>query len=124
MVVKKIAEKEEREKRKASEKPADEPNETRAAATTAHEKAPGPEVVHITGLDQPLHEKRKEPEVEKPIEPAQPDAPLQTVKVTSNHGGSGVGIHMEKSAVAGGASSSFAAGQVGAGGGGGESSMP
>ncbi|MFS8002486.1 hypothetical protein Hanom_Chr13g01202611 [Helianthus anomalus] len=68
----------EREKKKAFEKPVgDDPKETGAAATTAHEKAQGPEVVHITGLDQPLHEKRKEtiqgkgPEVVKPTEPTQ-----------------------------------------------------
>ncbi|MFS7904961.1 hypothetical protein Hanom_Chr01g00042201 [Helianthus anomalus] len=56
----------------------------------------GPEVVHITWLDQPLHEKRKGPEVEKPTKPTQPDAPLQTVKVTSSTRGSGAAIHKEK----------------------------
>ncbi|MFS7930532.1 hypothetical protein Hanom_Chr04g00345441 [Helianthus anomalus] len=49
--------------------------ETRTAATTALDKAHGPEVVHIMGFDQPYQEKRKEPEVEKPTKTAQPDAP-------------------------------------------------
>ncbi|MFS7904282.1 hypothetical protein Hanom_Chr01g00034301 [Helianthus anomalus] len=113
--VDKVAAREERENKKAFEKPTDDPKETGAAATTAHEKAQGPEVVHITGLDQPLHEKRKGPEIKKLTEPAQPDAPLQTVKITSTTGGSSSDIHKEKSATAGGASAGFAIGQVGAG---------
>ncbi|MFS7988559.1 hypothetical protein Hanom_Chr11g01036271 [Helianthus anomalus] len=72
----------------------------------------GPEVVRITGLDQPLHEKRKEPEVEKPTKPTQPDVSLQTVKTTSTTGGSGSAIHKEKTAAAGGAGSSGAGGFV------------
>ncbi|XP_021996358.1 uncharacterized protein LOC110893564 [Helianthus annuus] len=111
--VDKVAEKEkEREKKKASEKPVDDPKETGAAATTAHEKAQGPAVVHITGLDQPLHEKRKEPEVEKLTKPTQADAPVQTVQVTSTTGGSGSAIPKEKSAKAGSASSGGAGGSV------------
>ncbi|KAM0040306.1 hypothetical protein Hdeb2414_s0012g00392221 [Helianthus debilis subsp. tardiflorus] len=102
----------ERERRKASEKPIDDPKEIGAAATTAHEKAQGPKVVHIMGLDQPLHEKRKEPEVEKPTKPAQVDAPVQTVQLTSTTRGSGSSIHKEKTAVVGGASSSGAGGSM------------
>ncbi|MFS7946414.1 hypothetical protein Hanom_Chr06g00536061 [Helianthus anomalus] len=92
--VDKAVEKEEREKKKASEKPVgDNHKDTRAAATTSHEKAQGPEVVHITGLDQPLHEKKKEtiqgkgPEVVKLTEPTQVDVPTQTAQVTSAAGG-------------------------------------
>ncbi|MFS7998895.1 hypothetical protein Hanom_Chr12g01159481 [Helianthus anomalus] len=67
----------EKEKRTATGKPVgDDPKETGAAATITHEEAQGLEVVHITGLDQPLHGKRKEPEAEKLTKPAQPDAPL------------------------------------------------
>ncbi|XP_022030642.1 putative uncharacterized protein DDB_G0271982 [Helianthus annuus] len=105
--VEKVVEKEkERKKEKASEKPVGgEPKETGAAATTAHEKAQGLEVVRIMGLDRPLHEKRKESEVEKLTKPAQPDAPLHNAKVTSTTGESGSSIHKEKSAAAGGAGS-------------------
>ncbi|KAJ0946846.1 hypothetical protein HanRHA438_Chr01g0008481 [Helianthus annuus] len=99
--------------KKASEKPVGgEPKETGAAATTAHEKTQGPEVVRITGLDQPLHETRKKPEIEKPTKPAQPDAPLQTVKATSAIGGSGFAIHREKIVAAGGAGSGGTGGFV------------
>ncbi|MFS7888648.1 hypothetical protein Hanom_Chr00s000001g01597671 [Helianthus anomalus] len=81
--VDKIVEKEkeiekEQEKKKAAEKPeGDQPKETPTATTVAHEKAQGPEVVHMTGLDQPLHEKRKEhtrgkgPQIVKPTKPMQ-----------------------------------------------------
>ncbi|MFS8016936.1 hypothetical protein Hanom_Chr15g01374371 [Helianthus anomalus] len=48
--------------------------DTGAAATTVSDKSQGPEVVHITGLNQPHHEKRKEPEIEKITPTAQPDA--------------------------------------------------
>ncbi|MFS7986589.1 hypothetical protein Hanom_Chr11g01012131 [Helianthus anomalus] len=41
------------------------PKETGAAATTAREKAQGPEVVHVTGLEQPLYAKQKEPSAEE-----------------------------------------------------------
>ncbi|KAJ0744196.1 hypothetical protein HanPI659440_Chr10g0384891 [Helianthus annuus] len=88
----------------------------------------GPEVVHITGLDQPLHEKEKEatrgkgPEVIKPTKPAQVDAPTQTVQVTSVAGGSAADAHKETTTTAGGASagvnvrsSAFAVCQAGAG---------
>ncbi|KAM0038105.1 hypothetical protein Hdeb2414_s0013g00411031 [Helianthus debilis subsp. tardiflorus] len=64
------------------------------------------------GLDQPLHEKRKEPEVEKPTKTAQPNAPLHTAKVTSTTGESGSAIHKKKSAAAGGASSGGAGGYM------------
>ncbi|KAJ0540679.1 hypothetical protein HanHA89_Chr09g0319571 [Helianthus annuus] len=84
----------EKEKKKAVEKPeGDKLKETQTAATTAQDKAQGPEVVHITGLGQPLHEKKKEttwgkgPEVVKPTKPVQVDAPTQTVHVTSTTGG-------------------------------------
>ncbi|MFS7975860.1 hypothetical protein Hanom_Chr10g00885621 [Helianthus anomalus] len=51
----------EKEKEKVVEKlEGDKSKETEVAATIAHEKAQGPEVVRITGLDQPLHEKEKE----------------------------------------------------------------
>ncbi|MFS7998779.1 hypothetical protein Hanom_Chr12g01157981 [Helianthus anomalus] len=119
----------EKEKEKVEENPeGDKSKETRAAATTTHEKALGPEVVHITGLDQPLHEKRNEPttgkgpEVAKPTKPAQADASIPIDKVTSTTRGSASVVHKEKSAAAGGAgadvnvcSSVFAAAQVGAG---------
>ncbi|MFS7988364.1 hypothetical protein Hanom_Chr11g01033971 [Helianthus anomalus] len=66
----------EKEKERVVEKPAsDKSKETGAAATVIHDKAQGPEVVHITGLDQPFHEKEKQvtrgkgPEVVKPQEP-------------------------------------------------------
>ncbi|KAJ0455181.1 hypothetical protein HanIR_Chr15g0748301 [Helianthus annuus] len=56
----------EKEKETTSGKLAgDAPKETGTAADTARDKAQGPEVVHITGLDQLHHEKRKEPEIEK-----------------------------------------------------------
>ncbi|KAJ0493558.1 hypothetical protein HanIR_Chr12g0587531 [Helianthus annuus] len=107
----------EKEKEKVAEKPeGDKSKETGAAATTSHEKAQGPEVIHITGFHQPLHEKKKEtgrvkgPEVVKPTEPAQVDAPTQTVQVTSTTGGSAVAAHKETSAAAGGASSGGAGG--------------
>ncbi|MFS8023746.1 hypothetical protein Hanom_Chr16g01455151 [Helianthus anomalus] len=60
--------------------------ETGIAATTAQEKGQGPEVVHFTGLDQPLHGKKKEttrgkgPEVVKPTKPAQVDTPPKLFK--------------------------------------------
>ncbi|KAM0035473.1 hypothetical protein Hdeb2414_s0015g00446851 [Helianthus debilis subsp. tardiflorus] len=60
--------------------------ETETAATTVKDKVQGLEVVHITGLDQPL--KRKESEVVKPTKPAQHDAPTQTVQMASVAGGS------------------------------------
>ncbi|KAJ0742591.1 hypothetical protein HanPI659440_Chr10g0365901 [Helianthus annuus] len=115
-------EKDKKEKGKASGKPAgDDPKETGPAAITAHDKAQGPEVLHVTRLDQPLHEKRKEPEFEKLAKPAQPDAPLQAVKITSTTGGSGSDVHKEKYAAVVGASAGFAAGQAGVGV---QSSMP
>ncbi|KAF5767050.1 hypothetical protein HanXRQr2_Chr15g0722651 [Helianthus annuus] len=120
-LVDKVAEKEkekvvetaaEREKEKVSEKPiGSNRKETGAAATTAHEKARGPKVVLVTGLDQAVHEKRKGPEVEKIAQFAQPDAPLQTAKVTST-GELGSSIHKEKSAAAGGAGPGGARGFV------------
>ncbi|MFS7900036.1 hypothetical protein Hanom_Chr00s091669g01799271 [Helianthus anomalus] len=67
----------EKEKEKAAEKPeGDMPKETEAVAIIAQQKAQGPEVACIIGLDQPLHEKEKEtirgkgPEVVKPTGPA------------------------------------------------------
>ncbi|MFS7908015.1 hypothetical protein Hanom_Chr01g00078251 [Helianthus anomalus] len=73
------------EKEKVAEKPeGDSSKETGAATAIAHEKAQGPEVVRITGLDQPLHEKQKEtargkgPEVVKPTKHVHVDAPTQT----------------------------------------------
>ncbi|XP_035830846.1 eukaryotic translation initiation factor 5B-like [Helianthus annuus] len=79
------------------------PKDTGTAATTASDKAQGPKIVCITGLDQPHHEKRKEPEVEKPTKPAPANAPVQTAQVTTT-GGSGSGVHKGKTAAAGGAS--------------------
>ncbi|XP_022011137.1 uncharacterized protein LOC110910556 [Helianthus annuus] len=111
--VDKVVEKEkEREKKKASEKPTGDAKETGAAATTAHEKTQSPEVVHVTGLDQPSYEKRKEPEFEKLTKPAQADAPIRTIQVTSTTGGSGSAIHKEKTAAAGGVSSGGAGGSI------------
>ncbi|MFS7976990.1 hypothetical protein Hanom_Chr10g00898871 [Helianthus anomalus] len=73
-------------KKKAGEKhEGDQTKETLTTATVTQEKAQGPDVVHITGLDQPLHEKRKDtsrgkgPEIMKPTRP---------VQVTSTTGGS------------------------------------
>ncbi|MFS7956860.1 hypothetical protein Hanom_Chr07g00659551 [Helianthus anomalus] len=62
---------------KTDEKPiGSDPKDTRTAATTASDKAQGPEVVRTTGLDQPHHEKIKEPEVGKPTETVPADAPV------------------------------------------------
>ncbi|KAM0036316.1 hypothetical protein Hdeb2414_s0014g00424991 [Helianthus debilis subsp. tardiflorus] len=116
------AEKEKEKEKKAAEKPAgksakkekettsgmptgDAPKGTGTATDTARDKAHGPEVVHITGLDQLYHEKRKEPEIEKITQTVQPDAPHHSIKVTSSTGGSG-------SHAAGGASSGGAAGYM------------
>ncbi|MFS7909199.1 hypothetical protein Hanom_Chr01g00091911 [Helianthus anomalus] len=100
----------ENEKKKAAEKPeGDKSKETQTAATTAQDKAQGPEVVHITGLDQPLHEKKKEttrgkgPEVIKPTKPARVDALTQIAQVTSAAGGSTADAHKETTTAAGGA---------------------
>ncbi|MFS7909209.1 hypothetical protein Hanom_Chr01g00092011 [Helianthus anomalus] len=107
----------ENEKKKAVEKPGgDKSKETQTAATTAQDKAQGPEVVHITGLDQPLHEKKKEttqgkgPEVIKPTKPARVDALTQTAQVTSVAGGSTAGAHKETTTAAGGAGATGGAG--------------
>ncbi|MFS8004124.1 hypothetical protein Hanom_Chr13g01222001 [Helianthus anomalus] len=102
--------------------------ETEIPATTAQEKRQGPEVIHITGLDQPIHEKEKQvahgkgPEIVKPTEPVQVDAPTRTVQVTSAAGGSAAAAHNKTTTIAGGAgaginvhSSAFAAGQADAG---------
>ncbi|KAM0039482.1 hypothetical protein Hdeb2414_s0012g00382621 [Helianthus debilis subsp. tardiflorus] len=117
--VDKTAEKE-RDKKKASEKPVgDDPKETGAAATTAHEKTQGPEVVHITGLDQPLHEKKKKetvhgkgPEVVKPTEPAQVDAPTQTAQVASAARGSAATSYKDATTAAVGAGAASDAGRT------------
>ncbi|KAJ0682175.1 hypothetical protein HanPI659440_Chr16g0644411 [Helianthus annuus] len=100
------------EKKRAADKPLTEPKVTEVAATTLPKKTQGPEVVHITGLDQPIHEKGKGPEVEKPTKPASADAPVQTVQVTSPTVGSGSAAHKEKTVAAGGASSGGAGGFV------------
>ncbi|KAF5814352.1 hypothetical protein HanXRQr2_Chr03g0110111 [Helianthus annuus] len=100
-----VAKEKEMEKKRAADKPLTEPKETEVAATTLPEKAQGPEVVHITGLDQPIHERGKGPEVEKPTKPASADAPVQTMQVTSPTVGSDSAAHKEKTAAAGGASS-------------------
>ncbi|KAM0064576.1 hypothetical protein Hdeb2414_s0003g00104581 [Helianthus debilis subsp. tardiflorus] len=116
-VVGKEKEKEEKEKEKEKEKVAeklegDKAKETEAAATIAQEKAQGPEVTHITGLDQPLHEKETEttrgkgPEVVKPTGPAHKET-------TTAAGGASAGGNV--------CSSAFTAGQAGAGS---QSSMP
>ncbi|KAM0038075.1 hypothetical protein Hdeb2414_s0013g00410631 [Helianthus debilis subsp. tardiflorus] len=87
----------------------DKSKEIGTAATTTPEKRQGPEVVHIMGLDQPLHEKEKEtargkgPEVVKPTKPAQVDAPTQTVQVTTVAGGSAAAAYKETTTTAGGA---------------------
>ncbi|MFS7957489.1 hypothetical protein Hanom_Chr07g00666951 [Helianthus anomalus] len=71
----------EKTKEKTVEKPiGSDPKDTGTAATTASDKAQGPEVVRITRLDHPHHEKRKEPEVEKPTKTVPADAPVQTVQ--------------------------------------------
>ncbi|MFS7936590.1 hypothetical protein Hanom_Chr05g00417341 [Helianthus anomalus] len=70
----------------------------------------GPEVVHITGLDQPL--KGKGPEVSAPSAAVQHDAPTQTAQVLSVVGGSAANVQAQ---VAHGDASSTAAG-TGAGG--------
>ncbi|MFS7959237.1 hypothetical protein Hanom_Chr08g00688221 [Helianthus anomalus] len=97
----------EKEKKKAVVKPVgDKSKATETAATTTQDKEQGPTVVHITGIDQPLHEKEKDatrgkgPEVVKPIEPAHKET-------TTAAGGASVGGNVSSSA--------FAAGQAGAG---------
>ncbi|MFS7945156.1 hypothetical protein Hanom_Chr06g00520861 [Helianthus anomalus] len=80
--------------------------ETESAPTTKQDKAQGPEVVHITGLDQPF--KRKDPEVVKPVVAAQHDAPTQTIQVTSVAEGSAATVpeqtaHKDTSVAAAGA---------------------
>ncbi|MFS7965477.1 hypothetical protein Hanom_Chr09g00762731 [Helianthus anomalus] len=103
----------EKTKEKFVEKPVGaDPKDTGAAATTASEKAQGPEITRITGLDQPHHEKRKETEVEKPTEPFPANAPVQTTQVTSTTGGSGSAPRKEKTNVAGGASFGGAGGFI------------
>ncbi|MFS7954701.1 hypothetical protein Hanom_Chr07g00633621 [Helianthus anomalus] len=72
----------EMEKRGAAGQPLAEPKETWVTATTPPEKAQGPEVVHITGLDQPIHERGKGPEVKKPSKPLSADALVPTTQVT------------------------------------------
>ncbi|KAF5802010.1 hypothetical protein HanXRQr2_Chr06g0254711 [Helianthus annuus] len=102
----------------------DKQKETETAAATEHATTQGPEVTRITGLDQPPKEKEKEaaqpkgPEVVMPTEHAQPDAPTQTIQVTSAAGGSTATVpdqttHKDASAAAGGAGAggAFAAGQ-------------
>ncbi|MFS7938178.1 hypothetical protein Hanom_Chr05g00436351 [Helianthus anomalus] len=80
--------------------PEKETTETEAAATTKHVEAQGPEVVRITGLDQPL--KRKEAEVIKPKETK--PAPKYTSDAVASAGAGGPGA----------AGSAGAAGQKGA----------
>ncbi|KAJ0526838.1 hypothetical protein HanHA300_Chr09g0327611 [Helianthus annuus] len=92
------------ERKRAVDKPLTEPKEPEVTAATLPEKAQGPEVVHVTGLDQPIDERRKEPEVEKPVKPLSADAPVQTTQVTSA-GGSGSAVDKEKLVAARGASS-------------------
>ncbi|KAM0061466.1 hypothetical protein Hdeb2414_s0004g00136421 [Helianthus debilis subsp. tardiflorus] len=126
---------------KVVEKPTgDKPKKTETASTTAQDKTQGPGVVHITGLDQPLKRKeietirQREPEIVKPVEPAQPDVPLQTKQVTTTAGGSAATVpeqttHRDATTAAGGAGArgsgsvagAFAAGQAG---GGSQGSMP
>ncbi|MFS8001481.1 hypothetical protein Hanom_Chr13g01190861 [Helianthus anomalus] len=89
------------EKEKAAEKPVEKENE----------KEKGPEVVHITGLDQPIHEENKEPTRGKGPEVAK-SYELAHNKTTTAGGGATVGNVR---------SSAFAAGQAGAGS---QSSMP
>ncbi|KAJ0614672.1 hypothetical protein HanIR_Chr02g0065041 [Helianthus annuus] len=60
--------------------------ETETVSITKHNEAQGPEVVHITGLDQPL--KCKGPEVTELVAATQHDAPTRTVQVTTTAGGS------------------------------------
>ncbi|KAJ0791892.1 hypothetical protein HanOQP8_Chr01g0011091 [Helianthus annuus] len=108
--------------------------QTPAAATIAQDKAQGPEVVRITGLDQPLYEKKKEtsrckgPEIVKLTKPVQVDTPTQTVQVTSTTGGSAAAERKEATTDASGVgasvdvrSSAFAVGQAGMGS---QSSLP
>ncbi|MFS7977807.1 hypothetical protein Hanom_Chr10g00908271 [Helianthus anomalus] len=80
--------------------------ETETAATTTHYKAHGPEVVHITGLAQPL--KSKGLEVVKPAVAAQHDTPTQIAQVISGTRGSAAHVqaqvaHKDASATAAGA---------------------
>ncbi|KAM0064202.1 hypothetical protein Hdeb2414_s0003g00100101 [Helianthus debilis subsp. tardiflorus] len=96
----------EKEKEKVVDKPeGDKTKEIGAPAATAHEKAQGPEVVHVMGLNQPRYEKKKEltpgkgPEVVKPHEPAHKET-------TTAAGGAAIGNVR---------SSTFAAGQAGTG---------
>ncbi|MFS7988589.1 hypothetical protein Hanom_Chr11g01036641 [Helianthus anomalus] len=81
----------EKEKKKAADK----------TVEKEKEQEEGPEVVHITGLDQPLHEKKKETtrgkglEIVKPTKSVQVDPPTQTVQVISAAGGSAGAAHKE-----------------------------
>ncbi|KAF5796606.1 hypothetical protein HanXRQr2_Chr08g0353591 [Helianthus annuus] len=112
--------------------------DTETVFATEHDTAQGPEVMRITGLNKPLKEKEKEaaqpkgPEVVKPTETAQHDAPVQTVQVTSIVGGSTATVpeqvaHKDASATTGGAGVGGSGGGGGAGtaaGAGGQWSMP
>ncbi|MFS7905397.1 hypothetical protein Hanom_Chr01g00047181 [Helianthus anomalus] len=95
------------ERKRAVDKPLTKPNEPEVVAATLPEKAQGPEVAQVTGLDQPVHDKREEPEVEKLV---------QTTRVTPTGEGSGSGSQKDQFVAAGGSSTGFAAGQTGAGG--------
>ncbi|MFS7911686.1 hypothetical protein Hanom_Chr02g00121001 [Helianthus anomalus] len=78
----------EKEKEKVVEKPeGDKSQETEAAATIAQEKAQGPEVPRITGLNQPTT-RGKGPEVVKPTEPAEKE--ITTAAGGASAGGNGL----------------------------------
>ncbi|KAJ0666544.1 hypothetical protein HanPI659440_Chr17g0668011 [Helianthus annuus] len=93
------------ERKRAADTPLTEPEEPGVTAATLPEKVQGPEVAHITGLDQPHHEKQKETGVENPTEPSPANAPVQTTQMASTIGGSGSAPRKEKTAAARGASS-------------------
>ncbi|MFS7919318.1 hypothetical protein Hanom_Chr03g00211321 [Helianthus anomalus] len=92
----------EKEKEKVGEKPeGDKSKETGAAATIIHEKAQGPKVVHITGLDQPLHEMEKDTTRGKGLEVLKPTEPAPN-ETTTTAGGASTGVHVRSSAFAAG----------------------
>ncbi|KAJ0448498.1 hypothetical protein HanRHA438_Chr17g0826551 [Helianthus annuus] len=131
-IEKEVEKEKEREKEKEEGK---EKENTEAAIATEHDTAQGPEVMRITGLDQPFKEKEKETaqpkgyEVVKPTETAQPEAATQTMQVTSAAGGSVANVpeqaaHKDTTTAAGTGGSGGDGSAGAAGGAGGQGSIP
>ncbi|MFS7909359.1 hypothetical protein Hanom_Chr01g00093661 [Helianthus anomalus] len=100
------------EKKKVADKPVTGPKKPEVVATIPVKEAQVLEATRITGLDQPIREKGKGLEVEKPIELSTIEAVVQTAQVTSV--GETGSAAKEQTAAAGGASTGFAVGQAGA----------